>query len=520
MTGRPRFRRAAAWIGFLACLGLSGTGAAEVQPAYETKLEWKACWFQGEFDWPEMECGVLEVPENRAKPAGRKVRLPFVIFKAFEPDDRKLPVLVTGGGGPGNPVGIPTSTSDKMYETAWSNTSAMSVYNGRDLIVVDNRGVGSAQPRLDCPEISAMAIRELEAPSALAEGVKKSARAYAACRERLLKAGIDINAYNNVTAAQDIEDLRVALGLPVLNLYGVSYGTRIALTYLRDFPRTINAVVLDGVDAPEVRLFEYIPKLSYESIKRVFDLCRDDASCRTRYGADLYARFLAFLPQLEEAPIALRVTDPKSMMPLEIVLTPELLVHTLYATIYFNDNIGLVPRAVAALMNGSLDYIAELVRDQVVSFITVGPLDYGAYASYQCHGIVPYNDLSHALEEASKYPVQSYMNHGWIHYEKAMCEAWQAADGGPIEAEAVASNVPVLLYSGEYDPITPHSAALSAARTLRNARVKEWPGIAHNVLSMSYCADRIAGAFYDNPFRNPLGDSCLQDEAPPKLEFY
>ena len=492
---------------------------ARAAPEYQTRLDWKACWFQGDSDWPDMKCGVLEVPEDRTKPEGKKVRLPFVVFKAFDPVLGKLPVLVTGGGGPGNPVGIPADEREPMSESVWYNTAAMSVYDGRDLIVMDNRGVGSAAPRLACPEFEALALGELGAPLPLAESLEKWTQAYASCRADLTKAGIDINAYNTVTAAQDIEDLRLALGLPKLNIFGVSFGTRIALTYLRDFSHSVRAVVLDGVDSPEVRFYEVFPRVSHEAIKRVFDLCREDSGCRDRYGADLYARFLALLPKLAEAPITLRVTNPSNVMPIKVVLTPEVLLPTLHFAIYDEAKIGQIPRAVAALLNGSSDYVAGLVRDELVSAITLYALDDGAYASYQCFGIVPFSDLDAALSESAKYPTQAYMTEPFVRYEQAMCEAWRMIPGAPIEAQAVASQVPVLLYSGELDPITPHSAAKSAARTLPNGTLKEWPGIGHNVLSVSYCADQIAGAFFDAPEHDPLGHDCLEEEEPPTLNI-
>ena len=525
MTDRLRPRRIAAALALamapavVLVFGLSQPAAGRENPSYETRLDWKPCWFDSEPHWPETACGILEVPEDRTKPEGRTVRLPFVVFRAFSPMHGEVPVLVTGGGGPGNPVGIPSDASGEMNETAWYNTSAMSVYSGRDLIVMDNRGVGSAEPRLSCPGFEALALDELSTAPPLAEALKTWSRAFAECRRQLTEAGIDVKAYNNVTAAQDIEDLRRALGLSKLNLFGVSYGTRIALTYLRDFPRATRAVVLDGVDPPEVRFHEVFPKISHQAIKRVFDLCREDRRCRERYGADLYDRFLAYLPELEAAPITLRVTNPSTVSPMTVVLTPDLLVATLHSAIYFNDRIGRVPRAIAALLNGGTDYIAGLVRYDVISLVTEYPLDDGAYASYQCHGTYPFSDMDRAQAEVAKYPVQHYMNEAFLQFEQVMCAAWQVTPGERKEARPVVSDVPVLLFSGELDPITPHSAALSAARTLARSHVKEWPGIGHNVLSVSSCADQIAAAFFDAPRRNPLYHSCIRNEPAPRLYF-
>lgn len=482
-------------------------------------LEWKTCWFTGGSNWPEADCGYLQVPEDRSVSNGRTVTLPFVVFKASSPQADEPPVLVTGGGGPGNPYGIDPEEPDKIDKYTWYNYFYMSIDDGRDLIVMDNRGVGSARPRLDCPEVEDAVILLLKRLTSEEESVKELAKAYGHCKERLQKNGVDLGAYNSVSAAQDIEDLRISLGLSKLNVYGISYGTRIALTYLREFPESVHALVLDSIEPPEVKWYEAAPREDFESLKRVFDLCSQDQSCQLRYGEDLYERFEEFLATLDENPTKIRITDSRNFQPVEIWLTSGLVVASIFSAIYDEDNIGAIPRAVTALMNGSTDYMTELVRDEYVKGITIESLDEGAYASYECYDEFSSNDFSVALKEASTYPLQKYMNVSWILLEKAVCEIWDVGPNDSVEANPVSSDVPALLYVGELDPATPRSWARSAAQFLPNSRIRVWDGIAHGVLAASECADSVAAIFLSNPSEDPFSLDCLEKENPVSFEM-
>ena len=290
----------------------------------------------------------------------------------------------------------------------------MSIYYGRDLIVMDNRGVGGSRPRLNCPEVEDVEMFLLEHPMPPEAFARERAEAYKNCKTRLTANHIDINAYNNASAAQDIEDLRNALGLGKLNLYGVSYGTRIALTYLRKFPENVHAIVLDGMEPPEVKVYEAAPQEEFIALKRIFDLCNRNQPCRLRYGEDFYERFAEFLAQLENKPIAIRVIDPENLQPLDIWLTPNVVVNFILSAIYDENNIGIMPKTVNILMYGSIQHVTDLINNIYLEQENLDYFDEGAYASYRCHDEAPFNDFAVALKEASTYPLQKYMNVSWI----------------------------------------------------------------------------------------------------------
>jgi pimeloyl-ACP methyl ester carboxylesterase len=113
----------------------------------------------------------------------------------------------------------------------------------RDLVLFDQRGTGYSQPRLDCPERSAVTPALLDGSLSAEQAQGAIVEAFRRCRERLLAQGIDLSAYNSAASAADLNDLRLALGYEKLNLYAVSYGTRLALTLMRDYPQAVRSAV-------------------------------------------------------------------------------------------------------------------------------------------------------------------------------------------------------------------------------------------------------------------------------------
>ena len=166
------------------------------------------------------------------------------------------------------------------------------------------------------------------------------------------------------------------------------------------------------------------------------------------------------------------------------------------------------------MLNGRLDYLGDLVRENYIRVLAVDPFDEGAYASYNCHDEIPYNDIGKALAEAERYPIQHHMNIPWILVEKAACDAWDVPAGGSVQDQPVVSEVPTLLFSGELDPVTPADWALRTSRHLVNSRSIVWPNIAHSVVFVSECADRVAGAFLSNPLADPFVIGCVDEEIP------
>lgn len=491
--------------------------AAVISPKIDpTLIEELPCWFDIPSDWPATECGTLHVPEDHLRPGPRMVQLPFVIFRSTNPEPGSVPVVVTGGGGPGGPLGIGHNSVRPIDHSLWAPFSRMSLFGGRDLILVDNRGVGSSVPRLDCPEFENVVIELIQMDATEAEEQSAIRAGFASCRLRLTETeGIDISKYNVVQAAHDLDALRRGLGFDSINLYGVSYGTSVALVYAREFPNATRALVLDSVAPPHIKFLEELPKLSWRAFERVFEMCADDESCRTRFGDDLQERFETFLGNLDDGFLDLTITHPRTLEPLPLKVGSGLIVSSLYLSMYAGTEIQKVPLILHTLMNNSFDYLGEVVRETNIKLAFWRSLDEGAYASYSCYDEIPFNDAGYALQEVEKYPIQKSMNRPAIIAGFAMCDVWNVPAGDPVEAAPVRSPVPTLLLSGALDPVTPPEWAAELLQYLPRAYHVVWPGISHGVLSASFCADEMAQKFLDQPDRDPTGINCIYDPQAP-----
>ena len=179
------------------------------------------------FDIPDgydMECGYLTVPENRSDPNSATIDLAVAIVRVDNPASDPIIYLA---GGPGS------SAIDEFVSAPESWDINQFLY-GSDLILLDQRGTGYSYPTLNCWEMEQAAENSISDYDAAV-----------ACHDRLVSDGIDLTAYNSAESAADVEDLRIALGYDTWNLFGISYGTRLALEVMRDYPDGIRSVIID-----------------------------------------------------------------------------------------------------------------------------------------------------------------------------------------------------------------------------------------------------------------------------------
>ena len=196
-------------------------------------------------------CGYLVVPENRASLNSALIQLHMAVFQSFAEGPEPDPVVHLAGG-PGS------SSLDVAGYLFGQGLDA--VLDHRDFIFFDQRGTGHSSPRLDCPERNALTPTLLSGALSDDESFQAIVDAFHRCRDRLRAQGIDLSAYNSAASAADVNDLRLALGYNQLDLYGDSYGTRLALTVMRDYPEAVRSVVLDSTYPLEVNLYTTMEK--------------------------------------------------------------------------------------------------------------------------------------------------------------------------------------------------------------------------------------------------------------------
>jgi pimeloyl-ACP methyl ester carboxylesterase len=238
-------------------------------------------------------CYDLSVPENHGAPNGRTIQLHVAVFRSTAKDRVGDPILFLMGG-PGAPG---------IESFSWSR-GGFPQFNGRhDVIVLDQRGTGSSIPKLTCPEFVA-AVQEVQQKMLSDEGsTKVIAAAMRACHERLTDRGIDLAAYTNAEIAADVEDLRRALGIAKWNLFGWSYGARVALTVMRDYPNGVRSAVRDSVYPPQANQLSEFAANTQATFDALFARCRADAKCDQAYP-DVERAFYQLLTDLDARWIA------------------------------------------------------------------------------------------------------------------------------------------------------------------------------------------------------------------------
>src|SRR5215472_777739 len=222
-------------------------------------------------DGLNLTCGILVVREDRSNPHSRTINLAVAIFKTPSSTPALDPVIYLSGGPGESPLTdiAPNFTSNSLSESL----------GNRDLIVFDPRGTQNSQPSLDCPELRQAEYGSLDQNLSPAQEVAIQRAALMSCYSRLVGEGIDLSLYNTVTTAADVNDLLQALGYKQVNLNGGSYGTRLALEVMKDYPQRVRSVILDAVFPPQVTFFTSLPPAFMRSFDTLFMHCATEVIC-------------------------------------------------------------------------------------------------------------------------------------------------------------------------------------------------------------------------------------------------
>lgn len=379
----------------------------------------------------------------------------------------------------------------------------------RDLIFWDQRGTGYSEPKF-CEEMDRVfdTTRYLGLPPG--EATARRVEAARDCREEMLAKGVDFSAYNSEASARDLDDLRRALGHERWNLFGLSYGTRLALTALRETPSGIRSVILDSTSPPDVRIWVESPGALARSLGRVFERCAADEACR-RAHPDLEADFHAWLDRLDRDPVELVMEDTTRFPDGRLVVDRSLAVGAVFRGLYDRRFPPLLPLLVreggpegAHVWRALADFMAR----------TPGTNSRGLNLSVNCYEVAPFNPPALLDSARSEHPrLGDILEHRSRHAE---CEAWHDERADSIFFRPVRSDVPTLILGGEFDPTTPPDYGRRAAETLANSTFLEVPGLGHGVAPNSECAQDVMGAFLDDPALPP-DTSCVSDV--PSLSF-
>ncbi len=485
--------------------GTPSTSVTSTPGGYQPRFESAACQFEQPPGYSP-ECGYLVVPQDRENPDGPEVRLHVAVFPA-ESDLRAPDPVVYLEGGPG---GEALEVLNLVFEDRFAPFLIR-----RDVIVFDQRGTGYSEPSLACEPYRDLGFEMLDDLLEPEESLALEYDVLAGCRDQYLADGVDLNQYNSADSAADLADLRTALGISEWNLYGISYGTRLALTAMRDHPEGIRSVILDSSYPPEVDGVASIPANAARAFDVLFAGCAADNACAEAFP-DLERRLFDLVDRLDASPISVPVVDVFTGRDYTAVLTGGDLLGVIFQALYDESLIRSIPQLIDQVEQDDYRDLGNLLS----LFIANGEFfSVGMHASVQCYEEVPFSDPEATREATGQYPYMARIVEGSITQSTSaweFCEMWGTGPGDPIEAEPVSSDIPAVVLAGEYDPITPPADGAAVARRLPNATYLEFPGLGHAVTSAE-CPRSIVIAFLDDP-TGPLDLSCRNEMGEPDFE--
>lgn len=482
-------------------LSMSGRLSAA---SFVPRLESVPCWFEASSEM-KVRCLKMYVAQTRgAKPSGA-VEFPIVILQTQSEHRSKDAVLIPGGGGPGSAIGL----TQHGVERLWRSSDWM-LEGGRDVVLIDPRGVGLAQPNLACHEFVTLVPQLWSRHHTSAEELALTLVAYQHCKKRLEQDHVDLNAFHTDATAIDIEELRRLLEIEQWNIYGTSYGANVALVVAQHYPQRVRSLILDSFQPPDARFFNDYPQTVGTAFEQLFEQCRTTADCARDYP-DLKQVFVKLVAQTDAKPLQLVVAHPYTLEPFPVVVSGTGLLSLIRSALYNEDDIAGLPEVIFALTRGSTDLLAPLVREGLRDDLDQTYSD-GVHLSANCREEVPFNDMHTAMHQADSHPYARDLILSVLEYYQTVCQLWDVLPAAEETVHPAKVDVPALVLSGTLDPVTPAKWSAQSRGRFSPLYRQEFAGVAHDVIAATYCAAIVAARFLEDPKQDPLGHSCLKED--------
>lgn len=482
------YRKGAFFLLFVLFINLTPIAHAQepIQPPFFTPSN---CMFPipaGAVEGQDVACGYLTVLEEHENPNGRTIRLAVAIIKSKFHEPRADP-LVMAQGGPGG------STIDAYAETLLNGARLRA---NRDIVLFDQRGTYYSVPNLVCDEIFQLTLDTLEKDISQEEYARLEAQALKACKDRLENENINLDAYDSWENASDIADLAEVLGYQQINLYGVSYGTLLALHVLGRTPEILRSVILDAVVPPDINFNLNVAQTMDRSFTRLFESCKQNAACNKAYP-ELEKVFYQTYERLEKQPANWPMFDPVTAKTYHAVIDGETLQSGLFQLLYIGSLIPALPRMIYDATRDNFDFFSRILA--IIIFDRTN--SDGMYFSTFCAEDSDFTPQDQDLTGVRPQIVAAEA--GDPQELLQLCKMWDV-DPLPHQVdEPVISDLPVLLLSGEFDPVTPPSYATRVAKTLSHGYQVVFPTGSHGAAFDGECQDSIILAFLEDPASAP-----------------
>jgi pimeloyl-ACP methyl ester carboxylesterase len=470
------------------------TAAAKSVP----RIDATDCWFTIPAG-RAAHCGTLVVAERYKDAKSRPLNLRFVVFEGTGSAHASDPVIFISGG-PGDPAQIDARGVGKWF--SWVSRAAW--LGERDLVVFDQRGVGVSEPKMSCPELAEAGYKIFPQPMPRSAESELWAAAAQKCRDRLTQSGLDLTLYNTKAIVEDLRQLIELQGYTSWTFFAVSYGTRVALNFIREHPQGTRAIILDSVYPPDARFYVDGPKNGQRAFQELFKECGAEAACNASYPK-LAESFDRLVRRAAATPIELSVTDPRTGKPVTVKLDDGKLVETLFYGLYEWRVTQQIPAVISTLEHGDPQLFAPLAASAFASYASEQE-SHGLFLSVECHDEYPFNDHGEVVKAAEQVPLLKSYALGTV--PLMACPSWPVGRAEDRERQSAQSVVPTLIFVGELDPAVSPDWAKLVSGHLAHATTLRFRGIGHGVVAAHACADLLIGRFLADSSKSPY-DDCL-----------
>ena len=429
--------------------------------------------------------GILQVPENHDQPNGRQIHIAYAVIKAKEPVQGAYPMIFFSGG-PGG---------ESLDEGSLGYLLEHPFRKGRDVILFDQRGIGLSSALPDMSSNSFDILAKDADPEAELALTRKMISDY---RLKCEQAGVSPAYYNTQQSARDVGMLFKHLGYDKYNLFGGSYGTRLARVVQDFFPEMVHASVLDS-PAPLSGDFLLNRLDSYSlSLSRIFENCENTPECKKEYP-ELKADYFKAIAHLEKSPLKVTVRDS-----IPFVINAQDGVYLLRRLLYQANSREKAPELIHAYLNGSGEVLQEVLDFE---YRLTGILNMTMLLSVEKYeNFNPANTPEKISEAYQRHPLVPVELGFFDAFYKAGMD-WHAGHMPLAERHFQDSDVPSLIFVNRYDPVTPPENGRLFKEHLSQGTLLILDEGGHGGGNQD-CKDQVIVSFMDNP-QKPLDVSCL-----------
>ena len=509
----PRLRSTSALVALALAISTACTSSGGAEGSFRPSFEEVPC--------PDdiaaviltfVSCGYLTVLEDRADAQGATIRL-FVT--KIEPPE-----------GPVEPDPMFTIGYDLAAIPSYASIGPLSQRMSRVTYLMDQRGVGHSKPLLECPEVRELSERmlgtRLSDPSARGEFLDAVGR----CRDRLVDEGVDLSAYTLEESAADIEDLRKALGIERWNVISWGSDSRVIFELLRRFPEGVRSVIMHGPQLPQLDPVTEAPAEARRAIAEVAAECARDERCDRSYP-DLEDAFSDAVERLDRDPIAVDVEDSTAAVqaghPIRVLVDGSAFLR-MTRNLISDADLDLVPQlpgVIHAALEGDVSSVARALSEDLdtcagyLPNCTLGyTFSHGAFYSALCRDMVPFVDRQAIRTAVAGDPAwaDAYAANPLVD----VCDVWGVEPGDPVVNEPVTSDVPILIFRGQFDAYSDRAVIDRALRTLSAAQVVHVAYEGHDMKRDVECYRGVRRAWLDEPTAD-VEPGCLRRVPPPEF---